>query len=76
MYPSNMNLGIFQETKLKNGVYTRESDRYSVVATDTPSRHRDGVAVFFRPSPCYMVEDVHQFGTNVVSFQLEMGERR
>ena len=32
----NLDLGIFQETKLMGGVYTRRLDRYSVVATDMP----------------------------------------
>ena len=48
---ANMDLGIFQETKLTDGIYTRGSSGYIVVATDVLSRHRDGVAVFYRPSP-------------------------
>ena len=43
----NMHLGIFQETKLTNGVYTCGSAGYSIVATDAPIRHRGGVAVFY-----------------------------
>ena len=49
MDQANMDLGIFQEKKCTNGIYTRESAGYSVVATDTPSRHRGEVAVFYRP---------------------------
>ena len=37
MAQDNMDLGIFQETKCTDGIYTRESAGYSVVATDTPS---------------------------------------
>ena len=43
---ANMELGIFQEKKLEDGIYTRNSDGHSVVATDMPSQHRGGVAVF------------------------------
>ena len=71
-----MDLGIFQETKCTEGIYTRESAGYSVVATDTPSRHYGGVAVFYWPSPLFAVEAVCQFGPNVVSFQLATGARR
>ena len=37
MSQDNMDLGIFQETKLTDGIYTRGSAGYSVVATDAPS---------------------------------------
>ena len=33
---ANMDLGIFQETKLIDGIYTRGLAGYSVVATDSP----------------------------------------
>ena len=46
MSQANMYLGIFQETKLTDGIYTRGSDGYSVVATDAPSQYRGGVAIF------------------------------
>ena len=49
---ANMDLGILQETKITNGVYTRGSAGYTVIATDASSRHRGGVALFYRPLPC------------------------
>ena len=73
MAQANIDLGIFQETKCTDGIYTRESDGYSVVAMDAPSRHRSRVAVFYRPSPLFAVEVVRQFGPNVVGFQLATG---
>ena len=36
MSQANMDLGIFQETKLTDGIYTRGSAGYSVVATGAP----------------------------------------
>ena len=43
MSQANMDLGILQETKLTDGIYTRGSAGYSVIATDAPSRHRGGI---------------------------------
>ena len=76
MAQANMDLGIFQETKCTDGIYTSKLAGYSVVATDAPIRHRGVVAVFYRPSPHFEVEAVRQFFPNVVSFQLETGARR
>ena len=76
MAQANMDLGIFQETKCTDGIYTRESAGYSVVAIDAPIRHRGGVAVFYQPSPHFSVEAVQQFVPNVVGFQLATGARR
>ena len=46
MSQSNMDLGIFQETKCTDGIYTCGSAGYRVVATDAPSQHCCGVALF------------------------------
>ena len=76
MAQANTDLGIFQETKCTGGIHKCASAGYSFVATDAPSRHRGGVAVFYRPSPNFAVEAVHQFGTNVVGLQLVTGAQR
>ena len=76
MSQANMDLGILQETKLTDGIYTRGSAGYSVVATDAPSRHRGGVAIFYHSEPHFAVEAVEKFGPNVISFQLAAGARR
>ena len=76
MSQSNMDLGIFHETKCKDGIYTRESAGYRVVATDAPSRHRGGVALLYRPSPLFVVEPVREYGPNVMSFEVATGARR
>ena len=68
MSQANMDLGLVQETKLTDGIYTRGLDRYSVVATDAPSRNRGGVAVFHRKAPNFAVEAFQQFSPNVVGF--------
>ena len=76
MSQANMDLGIFQETKCTDGIYTRESSGYRVVATDAPSRHRGGVALFYRPSPLFEVDAVREYGPNVLIFEVETGEQR
>ena len=76
MSQANMDLGIFQETKLTDGIYTNGSAGYRVVATDAPSRHRCGVAVFHRLAPHLEVEAVQQFAPNVIGFQFVTGAQR
>ena len=76
MSQANMDLGIFQETKFTDGIYTRESVGYRDVATDTPSQHRGGVALFYRPSPLFLVEAIREYRPNVMSFKLATGARR
>ena len=73
---AKMDLGILQETKLTDGIYTHWLAGYSVVAKDTPSRHRGGVAIFYRPAPHFAVEAVRKFGPNVIGFQLATGAQR
>ena len=76
MYLANLDLGIFQETKIMDRVYTRRSADYSVVTTDVLSQHRGGVALFYCLSTQFEVEDIQQFGPNIISSQLAMDERR
>ena len=76
MSQANMDLGIFQETKCTDGIYTHESAGYRVVATDAPSLHRGGVALFYRPSPFFAVEAVQEYRLNVMSFKVATGARR
>ena len=39
MAQANIDLGVFQDTKCTDGVYTCASSGYHVVAMDAPSRH-------------------------------------
>ena len=48
MAQSNVDVGVFQETKLTDGIYTRRSAGYKVVATSASIRHRGGIALFYR----------------------------
>ena len=67
MSQTKMDLRIFQETKVTDGIYTHELTGYIVVVTDTPMQNCGRVAVFYRPTPHFAVEAVHKLRTNVVS---------
>ena len=49
---------------------------YRVIATEAPSRHRGEVALFYRPSLLFTVEEVREYGPNVISFEVATGRRR
>jgi hypothetical protein len=40
-------LGILMETKVTDGIHTRNWSGYSVVASNTPSTHQGGIALFW-----------------------------
>ena len=62
-----MDVRVLQETKLTDGIYTRRSAGYKVVATLALIRHCGGVALFYRDSPAFAVEAINQFGANVIA---------
>ena len=76
MAQANTDLGVFQDTKCTDGIYTLELAGYRVVATDAPRRHRGGVALLYRPSAQFAVEEVREYGPNVISFEVVTGRRR
>ena len=57
MAQANMDLGVLQETKCTDGVYTRASAGYRVVATDAPIRHRGGISLFYKEGADFAVEE-------------------
>ena len=73
---ANMDVGVFQETKLTDGIYTRGSAGYRVVAMSELIRQRGGVALLYWDSSTFVVEAIHQFGANFIACQMERGERR
>ena len=72
----NLDLRIFQETKVTDGIHTRASVGYHIFATNTPSRHRGGMAVFYQDAPNFQVKLLQPHGPNVLSFQVALGGRR
>ena len=75
MSQANMDLGVFQETKVTKGIYKQESSGYRVVASEAPSTYRCGVAVFYPAAEHFSVEALRFYGANVVNFQLASGGR-
>ena len=69
MAQANIDLGVFQETKCTDGVYTRTSAGYRVVATGSPIRHRGGIALFYREGGDFAVEEVMPYGPNIINFE-------
>ena len=72
VYQANLDIGILQETKITDGVYTHSSYGYSIIAKDDPSRHCGGVAVLYQESPS-VIKAIQKFGPNVVIFYMVMG---
>ena len=65
-----LDLDILMETKLMDGAYTRNSLGYQVTATNAPSTHQGGVALFYHELEYWQVESVVKHGPNVISFEL------
>ena len=76
MAQANIDLGVFQETKCTNVLYTRASDGYCVIATDASRRHRGAVAIFYMAEANFAVEEVREYGPNVLSFKVVTGRRQ
>ena len=76
MGQSNVDVGVFQETKMTDNIYTRGSAGYKVVATLEPSLHSGGVALFYWDPPTFAVEAIFQFGANFIMCQMATGGRR
>ena len=76
MNQANMDMGVMQETNITDGVYTRASAGYRVVATDAPSRQRGGIVLLYREGAGFAVEEVRPYGPNVISFEVVTGRRR
>ena len=50
-----VDLCFLTETKVTNGIYTRLSSDYHVLATDAMSHHQGGIALVYRDSPYWQV---------------------
>jgi hypothetical protein len=46
MEAMGVDLGVFLETKLMGGIHTQNLSGYSVVASNAPSAHQGGIALF------------------------------
>ena len=76
MSQANMGLGILQETKITDNIFTCRSAEYSIVALDKPSKYRGELLLFHQLAQNFSVEAIQKFGPNAVGFHLVTGERR
>jgi hypothetical protein len=76
MKATGVDLGIFMETKVTDGVYTRFSSGYNVTASKAISASQGGIALFWRENELYEVEEVARRGPNVLTFELVTGQMR
>ena len=76
MDQANLELGVLQDIKVKDGFYTRRSSGNIFFTIDVPSRQHVRVLVFYYTLPRFSKEALHQFGTNLISFHLESGGRQ
>ena len=74
MSHANMDLRVFQETKVTRGIYTQESSGYMVVATEATSAHSSAGAVFYIAADHFSMEALQTYGANFFIFHLELGE--
>ena len=69
---SNLDLGVFQETKVMDGIYTRTLEGYRVFAADALSRNQGGgggvVAVLYWDYPHLQVEALQPHVPNILRF--------
>ena len=69
----SVDLAVLQETKLTGGIYTRRSSDYNIVASEASSDRQGGVALCWKESRLFEVEETKFFGPNVVAFRLLTG---
>ena len=69
--------GILTETKLIEDTYTKNSNGYTIIATESQDCHKGGVALFYvNDSKLFTIEGVKSFGMNVIRATLISGKKR
>ena len=71
MSQTKLELWVFQETKVTDGIHTHISSVYCVFVADLSSRPRRGVAIFYRDVPHFQVKYFHPHSPNVTSIHLD-----
>ena len=69
-----VDIGVLQETKLEKGIHTRRSSGYSVLASKAMSDRQGCVALVWRESRHYEVEEARIESANVLTFRVVSGE--
>ena len=67
---------LLTETKVTRDIYTRHSSGYDVIATNAINAHQGGVAICWRKSDAFEVEETKTWGPNVITTHLVTGRNR
>ena len=78
MVQGHVDCGVMQETKLIDGVYTRESSSFWVmeIAAGPPNGHCGGVTVLYGKTEHFAIEEIRLHVQNTIGFLLMIGRRR
>ena len=68
MAQTNLDLGVFQNTKVTDGVHMRKPEGYGFLVADMPIRHYGGIYVFYCDVPHFQVKAYQPHRPNVASF--------
>ena len=75
MSQDNVDIGLFQETKVTGGIYTRYLVGYRVAVTVAPRLYHGAIAIFYCEADHFTLEALRLHGPNVVIFQLVSEEK-
>ena len=59
--------------KVTNGIYTRASSGYPLLASEAPSMHSGSVVVFYQEVDHFSMEVLRLQSMNIIVFQLASG---
>ena len=76
LHQGNIDIGVLQELKLTQGIHTWNGSGYDVWATEAEIHHRGGIAVAWRAKAGWQVEGFANYGPNMVSVWVTMGQQR
>ena len=68
MAQTNLELGVFQKTKVTDRLHMRNPQGYGFLAAHMPSRHCGGISIFYCNAPHFQVKAYQPHGPNVTSF--------
>jgi hypothetical protein len=72
----NVDIGLLEETKIKDEKYKKKSFGYNVIATRAESVFEGGITLVYRSSPFWTIESIRLYNPNSISFELITGIRR
>jgi hypothetical protein len=62
----NIDIAILTETKLLDSKHTTNCEGYTIVSTNSASKHQGGIALCYRNSDYFYIEGTRKFGPNII----------